>query len=406
MSNPAFLFRSGDLGAVLEGRKRQAWSDIDSWNPDEFLATPAADITEYLISKHSIQCPVLDRSAAEMLPVSEETAQGRDPWGDIVAMRMTKMVVAVPFDGEADIFRLQAATSTTSPPSALVRPGELHVTWLGDTRAGHDPAAIRVQLNLELDKLEQYLSWSRRDIDQHNAYLRAHLPGRVAQRRDKLLADRNLQAGTGIPVRQRPDAAAFAAPVTRRKIQPPRPATARPFTPEPVLAQAQYEEALAVLRNARNALERSPSMTATLSEEKIRDLLLVLLNAQFEGAAAGEVFNAAGKTDILIRVQDRNIFIAECKIWAGPAKFRQAISQLLSYLTWRDTKAALLLFIRTGAPFEIIAKALSEIENHPNYKRSGPTSKDGERHDFVLRPSTDPEQEIQLALLPFALTGN
>jgi hypothetical protein len=29
----------------------------------------------------------------------------------------------------------------------------------------------------------------------------------------------------------------------------------------------------------------------------------VFLNAQFEGAAAGEVFNAAGKTDILIRAE-------------------------------------------------------------------------------------------------------
>jgi hypothetical protein len=51
-----------------------------------------------------------------------------------------------------------------------------------------------------------------------------------------------------------------------------------------------------VLRAARNALERSAPMTADLDEEKIRDLLLVFLDAQFEGAAAGEVFNAAGKT--------------------------------------------------------------------------------------------------------------
>ena len=41
-----------------------------------------------------------------------------------------------------------------------------------------------------------------------------------------------------------------------------------------------------MLRNARNALERTPSMTANLDKEKIRDLVLVLLNAQFEGAAA------------------------------------------------------------------------------------------------------------------------
>ncbi|HVB46134.1 MAG TPA: DNA-processing protein DprA, partial [Streptosporangiaceae bacterium] len=118
----------------------------------------------------------------------------------------------------------------------------------------------------------------------------------------------------------------------------PRPAASGPYQPEPVLPEAQYEQALTVLRNARNALERTPSMTASLDEEKIRDLLLVFLNAQFEGAAAGEVFNAAGKTDILIRVEDRNVFIAECKIWKGPKTIPDALTQLLGYLAWRDTK--------------------------------------------------------------------
>jgi hypothetical protein len=36
---------------------------------------------------------------------------------------------------------------------------------------------------------------------------------------------------------------------------------------------------------------------------------------QFEGKAAGEVFNCTGKTDILVREGDRNVFIGECKIF-------------------------------------------------------------------------------------------
>jgi hypothetical protein len=88
-----------------------------------------------------------------------------------------------------------------------------------------------------------------------------------------------------------------------------------------------------VLRNARNTLERSPSMTASLDEEKIRDLLLIFLNAQFEGAAAGEVVNAAGKTDIVIRAWDRNVFIAECKIWRVPRRSGMPLAALdLSHL--------------------------------------------------------------------------
>jgi hypothetical protein len=144
-------------------------------------------------------------------------------------------------------------------------------------------------------------------------------------------------------------------------------------------------------------------MTAKLDEEKIRDLLLVLLNAQFEGAAAGEVFNAAGKTDILIRAGDRNVFIAECKIWKGPKTIRDALGQLLSYLTWRDTKAALLLFIRTGESTTIITKSIAEIEGHANYKRTRDTADDGEHYDFILHANGDPNREIRLAFLPFAL---
>jgi hypothetical protein len=192
--------------------------------------------------------------------------------------------------------------------------------------------------------------------------------------------------------------------VNRRKIETPRRLTASgPFEPEPVLAETQYEQALGVLRNARNALERAPSMTANLDEEKIRDLLLVILNAQFEGAAAGEVFNAAGKTDILIRADDRNVFIAECKIWKGPKTIQDALGQLLSYLTWRDTKAALLLFIRTGEPTAIITKSIAEIEGHANYKRTRSTAEDGERYDFTLHANGDMNREIRLAFLPFAL---
>jgi hypothetical protein len=80
-------------------------------------------------------------------------------------------------------------------------------------------------------------------------------------------------------------------PASRRKINTHQPTASGPYQPEPMLPDAQYEQALAVLRNAR---ERSPSMTVNLNEESIRDLLLMSLNAQFEGAAAGEDFNAAG----------------------------------------------------------------------------------------------------------------
>jgi hypothetical protein len=50
---------------------------------------------------------------------------------------------------------------------------------------------------------------------------------------------------------------------------------------------------------------------------------LVQLNGQYEGQATGETFNFQGKTDILIRVDGQNIFVAECKYLARSKELRR-----------------------------------------------------------------------------------
>ena len=239
-----------------------------------------------------------------------------------------------------------------------------------------DAASVRARIDAQVDEIEKSLASSRMQIEEHNARIRAEVPGMVSRRRAQLLAARNLQANIGFPVRRRPDADTYTVPIKRRNLRLVRPAgtpAAAPFKPEPTMADGDYQAAPAVLRTSRNALERTLSLPAKLNEEQVRDLLLVNLNAHFEGDAAGEVFNGEGKTDILIRVEDRNIFIGECKIWGGPSTMDEALGQIFKYLVWRDTKAAILLFIRNKDVTAVIKKAVAKIEAHPNYKRRGPS---------------------------------
>ena len=86
------------------------------------------------------------------------------------------------------------------------------------------------------------------------------------------------------------------------------------FEPEP--AEAEYQHILSVIRSLSLHIERNPTLFVNLDEETIRDNILLQLNGHSEGAATSETFNGKGKTDILIRVGDRNIFIAECKFWS------------------------------------------------------------------------------------------
>lgn len=134
-------------------------------------------------------------------------------------------------------------------------------------------------------------------------------------------------------------------------------------------------------------------------------LLLIILNGHFQGIVTGETFNGTGKTDILIRVEDRNIFIGECKFWKSPATISKTLDRLLGYMVWRDTKGALLLFIRERDASAAIKKAVAEMAKHPRFKQALATQHDGERYDFLFRSKGDPQREIKLALIPFALSN-
>ncbi|GAA0947201.1 hypothetical protein GCM10009554_43850 [Kribbella koreensis] len=405
MTSDDLLFSVPDLRTALDQQRAAALNEIMTMSAAEFLAWREAELNEELVSKYSVSLPVLGRDGAHLASGVEDT---------VVTMRgfrpqygyeevSTTVVLVVPFEGDAPVLKYRATTYTANPPFGEYKVGELRLTWSGAHAGAPAAAAIRNHFDERLDRIQEHLIWSRSDINQHHDRLRHVVAEAVATRRSKLLADRALESALGYPLRKRIDAAAYESPIKRRQVTPAYSPRARKASrPEPFLADEQYEDALSVLRNGRNLLERSPSLTVTLGEERIRDILLLLLNAQFEGKAVGEAFNREGKTDILIRSEDRNVFIAECKIWDGPKTVRDGLDQLLSYLAWRDTKAALVLFIRHGEPSVVIEKAIAVIKKHPNFKAVR-TAEGGERYDFVMHATGDSHREIRLAFLPFAL---
>ncbi len=403
------LFAGSRLSEVLAAAASQATDRLAAWPPDDLLNMAEADVTDQLVELATVEVPSLARDEARLEPPAEVTVEARD-FGRQFHATVTRFTLVVPVTGEPSLFGMTASRlSSGAILGGIDRPGRalrLHC----DNPDNADQAKAYFERTLE--QIEQRLEWTRADIQCHNQQMAKQLPAAVAQRRTKLLKDRDLQASIGYPIMKRQDADSYSVPLKRRKISPDRPARpsgrSNAYVPEPAIDDADYEAVLAVLRNARNALERSPSMSAKLDEEETRDLLLVLLNAQFEGKAAGEVFNCTGKTDILVRDGDRNVFIGECKIFDPKNKqsvdhvVASALDQLLGYLVWRDTKAALLLFIRDANVSAVTSKALAAITSHPNHKRPDKISTE-ERDDFVLHANGDTNREIHLAFLPFLI---
>jgi hypothetical protein len=401
------LFTGSRLSDVLAVAASRATDGLAAWPADDLLNRAEADVVEELIELATVEVPSLAPDEARIEAPAEVTVDVMD-FGRQIQATVTRFTLVVPVAGDPSLFGMRASTFSAGAMLGQIDHQANALRLNCDNPKNGDEA--RAQFERTLDDIEKRLEWTRADIQRHNEQLAKQVPAAVAQRRAKLLRDRDMQASIGYPIMKRTDADSYSVPLKRRTITPGR--VARPsgrsnaYVPEPAIDDADYEAVLAVLRNARNALERSPSMSAKLDEEETRDLLLVMLNAQFEGKAAGEVFNCAGKTDILVRDGDRNVFIGECKIFDPKNKqsvehvVSSALDQLLGYLVWRDTKAALLLFIRDANVSAVVSKALAAISSHSNHKRSGKISTE-ERHDFVLHAIGDTNREIHLAFLPF-----
>jgi hypothetical protein len=162
-----------------------------------------------------------------------------------------------------------------------------------------------------------------------------------------------------------------------------------------------YEYILKIISNMAHAMERSPQTFAGMGEEDLRTHFLVQLNGHYKGQATGETFNYEGKTDILIRVDGRNIFIGECKIWKGAESFKASIDQLLGYTAWRDTKAAIILFNRNKNTSTVLKQIHVLVRQHLNFKRAVGSYKHETSFRFILRHRDDENHELTLTVLVF-----
>lgn len=164
----------------------------------------------------------------------------------------------------------------------------------------------------------------------------------------------------------------FPAPTIKKKVIPqPTVSKNKEISSEPWLAKDIYDDILKIIYELGKSMEKKPATYKKKDEEGLRDQFLLFLETRYESTTAtGETFNLDGKTDIILKYSkdNSNLFVAELKIWHGEAEFLKAISQLFDkYLTWRDSKVALILFVRNKEFTNVIHTIKTSIKTHPYY---------------------------------------
>jgi hypothetical protein len=264
------------------------------------------------------------------------------------------------------------------------------------------PTQVETSVDGFVAQVAEHLGWLGNSTRAWNNGLPAKVATQLAARRQKLVAGRAAAGSLRFKLRERPGVSkTYAAPEVRRKVAPTLPpAGSKPWKPEPVLEMAMYEHILKSITDAAMTWEYSPAAFKSMGEEDLRTQILFHLNGHFEGEGTAETFNKEGKTDILIRSQGRNIFIAECKFWGGAKLLTETVDQLLGYTSWRDTKVAVIIFNRNKNFSAVLEQIKSTTEAHPNCKRfvSRPSES---QFRFLFTQRDDPDREITLTILAF-----
>ena len=402
---PDELFSKYDLRRTIETQGHALAKDINSLGENEVLSASQEEMVTYLVEKHGINPLAIDEPSIQMDYSEVQLDVSRHHEYLILAftgprhVTGTRLTFFVPFTGDADLFHCCPSTRRMGLPAPNVGSNELVFTY----EATKDRSSgINDTFKEDLHQIQIHAARVNEGIKGFNDTLPERARQLLKARREKLLQDRNLVESIGFPLRRRQTPpSTFAVPDVKRRIMPPKPvASSASFSPEPTLDMKEYEDILSILSNMVEVMERSPRAFKDMNEEDLRTHFLVQLNGQYEGQATGETFNYEGKTDILIRADGKNIFIAECKFWTGPAGLKEALDQLLGYTSWRDTKVALLVFNRDRNMSTVLSRVPETVREHPHYKADRPTNAETEFR-YVFGHRDDAQREIIVTIRVF-----
>lgn len=406
-----FLFNKYSIYDVLRAQPEAVKKKVQSIPANILLNASEQDLVQALVEEFRLSAPVIKdedihiaHSGEAQVDVSHEPMRMIYDRSRPFYVPGNKTVIAVPFEGDAEFFRIRPQAARTGVPRGEVTNAEILLTYV---TTDHNPEAIRHECQETVSSIKEYLRSLSESAAQFNSQLEALVTSQLKARKDRLLADAGMVAAIGLPMKRREGApTTYAVPVTRRVPKIDQIKVHGAFRPEPTLSNEDYEDILRIMKNMVQVMELSPQAFHGMGEEDLRWHFVVQLNGAFTGQATGETFNFQGKTDILIRIEGKNVFIAECKFWKGEKALLDTLDQLLSYLSWRDTKAAVLIFSRNADFSAVLAKIAETVPKHPLFKRD--CGRSGEStFRYVFAQPNDANREIILTVLAFDIpTGS
>ena len=409
MSNIFLSFSNYDISSIIENQEQRVTSNINSQsddyilnvNKDEYIAHLVSEFTITPLEIHTDQLTVSTYEAkipAAHHPSNYHTEPGKSYLKNVIKYH-------IPFSGDPNLLKTRASSYALSLPRITI---EDKCICFEIINFNFTADKIKQSADDTVNSIVNQNGNTSKDLNSFNSRIESIANQTFDARKKQLLKKNDLMSSLGVPVRKANDTPEiFSIPVKRTKVilTKSKPVvTEKGYKPEPAMDDTIYLQILDVIHGVGKQFERLPSTYSGKEEEHLRDHMLLILEPNFEGSSTGETFNKNGKTDILMRHESSNVFIAELKYWRGKKSFLDTISQLLGYLTWRDSKAAVIIFVK-NKEFSPVLKTVKETAiEHSNYFRFCSEQEEGWYH-YKFHINEDQNREVKLAVMLFHIPG-
>ena len=398
------MFKKGDTNQLEYLLKQEVSKRIQSLKDDYVLNVSEIEYVNYLTEEMRIECPEVQFENCsvetrrvlmpnEYLPMFIKFSCHED-------LERTVYRLCIPLSGDKEVLRyLPSQCLLSGSGHFCFDHNEIYVD-IPDVNGNGENVAREIKTYK--DDLIKMIGFLKTDIERINKSICLYISQVFKARKEKVLKEQKIIADLGIPIKSKISTSkTYSVPTVTRRIKEPLAIDSQIAKPlVPTMAETVYQEILKVINTTGKSIERCPKTIENQDEETIREHFLTQLSSSFTSfSSTGESFNHVGKTDIMVKHGNDILFIAECKVWKGAKKLNEAIDQLLSYLTWRDSKTALLIFNKGTAIQTIIQSIQESIPNHSNFvKQIGQRDKGWFDYSFHLTDSSD---EIKMAVMVF-----
>lgn len=407
-------FEQYELRSELQAQPAKIQARIDSFTDDEIMANDLKILAHNVCEEFRIDPLELHQEDAERRDVKNGKIQ---KWFDPVRYFMPErrgayrevdgimLTFVFPFSGSQFLFQCRGSRYYLSHfPEISLGQGEVSIQYqyaTEDTKEEGWKEKVLRRLEGDIRMLRQGIEWVNADVAEYNRGFTRNIMSWLENRRKKIEAYYNVAKMFDVSVKKNEYGSRIIAPVKRHiyPIAHKHASQERTFCIE----AANYEEILAILRNAGATMERTPNSYRSMGEDGLRNVLLTSLNSSFNGSATGEAFRNNGKTDICIEAENRAAFVAECKMWTGEKEVASAIAQLDSYLTWRDCKTALIYFVRRKDFLSVAKKMESVLQQQDNISQV--TVFNTNEYKCFLASTSSPGQRKEMRVLMFNLSS-